>query len=123
MFAAPFEKFRLVAVQLRFVARDGPKLYVYSLYPLLFPFFLSAMSSVRTAVILRLKPSGLVYALDDRREAVGFVFGKLQGYKGQTLRELSKMGIREGARLEVEYDRFGLISQARLARPVQQASR
>jgi hypothetical protein len=73
------------------------------------------MPNSRPARVVRVKTSGLIYALDAVLGPVGFTFGKLENYRGESARELLDRGIREGAVLHLEYDQFGFVSLARRA--------
>ena len=73
------------------------------------------MSTAHHAVLLCVKSGGIIYAKDPLHGDVGFVFGKLQGYRGETAQELLQQGLRKGALLELEYDHFGMVTLARIA--------
>ena len=70
---------------------------------------------IKSAIVEHVSESGLIYARVSQGELVGFSFGKVTGYKGESSKEMSvKFGIKSGNAIRLFYDDEMRLSAARV---------
>ncbi len=75
----------------------------------------STFSIKTTATIVRVAEGGVAYAIDPNRQMMaGFTFGKIDGYRGETAKEL---GLLPGKQVTIEYDKDDKVSSVKLSAP------